>query len=77
MSLPFECSWCGASFGVRADRAQHEADHERQERRDWEADGAAARLAGRPVEDCPHPARTWPAIEWRRGWLAARMTEAA
>lgn len=77
MSLPWACSWCGASFSRRADRAQHEDVHEREERRDYEAEGAAARRDGQPFDANPWPARTWPQVLWGRGWAQESTTRRA
>lgn len=65
------CSWCDQRFGNWTALADHEDQHVRDERPDYEAEGAAARAAGKRFDDCPHPARTWPWREWTDGWLAA------
>lgn len=77
MSLPYACSWCGASFGRRGLRAQHETVHEREERRDYESEGAAARRAGQPFDANPWPARTWPQVLWGRGWVLQDLKKEA
>lgn len=77
MSAPHACAWCPATFWNRTLLADHEADHEREERRDYETEGAAARMRGAPLCANPHPARTWPFVEWRRGWLNAGVARKA
>lgn len=69
MSAPFSCGWCAQGFWRRGEWNAHEIEHRRAERPDFEAEGAAARAAGVVFDACPWPARTWPEIEWRRGWL--------
>jgi hypothetical protein len=77
MSAPHACSYCGAPFWKRSKLNAHEEAHDRAERPDFEAQGAAARLAGVSVDDSPYPERTWPEIEWRRGWLRQHLTRKA